>query len=167
MMQFLVRAGEEKDFAEIARIYRHYVLNSTATFELDPPRAETMSERAAEISRLGLPYLVAETEGSVVAYAYASAYRPRPAYRFTVEDSVYVDPEYAGQGCGRLLLSALLDSCAKGPWRQMIAVIGDSANVRSVRLHEHLGFRHVGVLHAVGFKFDKWIDTVLMQRMLG
>jgi phosphinothricin acetyltransferase len=127
-----------------------------------------MLARHAEIAKLGLPYLVAESRGGIAGYAYANAYRPRPAYRFTVEDSIYLDPEQAGKGRSRILLGALLDIGAKGPWQQMIAVIGDSANVRSVRLHERFGFRHEGKLDAVGFKFDKWVDTILMQkRVLG
>jgi L-amino acid N-acyltransferase YncA len=166
MNPFLVRPVEPQDFAGIARIYRHYVLEGTATFEIDPPSPEAMLARHADIATLGLPYLVAELNGAVAAYAYASAYRPRPAYRFTIEDSIYVDPEHTGQGCGRILLNALLEICANGPWRQVIAVIGDSANHRSIRLHEHFGFRHVGTLEAVGFKFDNWIDTVLMQKAL-
>ncbi len=102
----------------------------------------------------------------VVGYAYASPYRPRPAYRFTVEDSVYVHPEHLGRGIGRVLLAALIEHCEQGPWRQMIAVIGDSANQASIRLHQHFGFRNVGTLFEVGFKFDRWLDTVLMQREL-
>jgi L-amino acid N-acyltransferase YncA len=166
MNPFLVRPANERDLAEIARIYRHYVLHDTATFEIDPPRREHMLARYADILKLGLPYLVAEVESGIAAYAYASAYRPRPAYRFTIEDSIYVDPAHTGKGCGRILLSTLLDICAKGPWQQMVAVIGDSANHRSVRLHEYFGFRHVGTLQAVGFKFDRWIDTVVMQKAL-
>jgi L-amino acid N-acyltransferase YncA len=162
-----VRLAEDKDFADITRIYGHYVVHSTATFELDPPDRESMLKRRADILAVGLPYLVAEQQGKVIAYAYASAYRARPAYRFTIEDSIYVDPEHAGKGCGRMLLSALIDHCSSGFWKQMIAVIGDSDNERSVRLHEYFGFRHVGVFEAVGFKFDRWVDTVLMQKRLG
>jgi phosphinothricin acetyltransferase len=164
---YVVRAATEDDFVAITAIYRHYVLHGTATFEIDPPDRKAMVERHGAVMALGLPFLVAELEGRVVGYAYASAYRPRPAYRFTIEDSVYVDAGHAGRGCGRALLSALIESCENGPWQQMIAVIGDSANAGSVRLHEHFGFQHVGTLRAVGFKFEKWLDTVLMQRMLG
>jgi len=163
---YVVRAAEEADFAAIARIYAHYVLHGTATFELDPPDRETLLQRRAEIVAQGLPYLVAESQGEVVGYGYASAYRPRPAYRFTIEDSIYVDAEHTGQGCGRALLGPLIEICTRGPWRQMVAVIGDSANARSVRLHEQFGFAHVGTLRAVGFKFEKWLDTVLMQKAL-
>ena len=164
---YLVRHAEETDLGAITRIYTHYVLNGAATFELDPPDLVTMQQRRAGILALGLPFLVAESHGTVLGYAYASLYRPRPAYRFTIEDSIYVDAEYTGRGCGRALLSALIDICSKGSWRQMIAGIGDSANVRSVHLHEGFGFQHVGTLQAVGFKFEKWVDTVLMQKSLG
>jgi len=151
----------------ITEIYGYHVLHSPATFEEDPPGRDVMTNRRSAILSLGLPYLVAESEGTVAGYAYAGPYRPRPAYRFTVEDSVYVDPEHAGHGCGRALLAALIERCEQGPWRQMIAVIGDSANAASIRLHERLGFRSVGTLLSVGFKFDRWLDTVLMQRALG
>jgi phosphinothricin acetyltransferase len=114
----------------------------------------------------GLPYVVAELEGTVAGYAYASPYRSRPAYRFTVEDSVHVHPVFARQGLGRMLLEELIAACGTAGRRQMVAVIGDSGNVGSIGLHEALGFQHVGVLRAVGFKFDRWVDTVLMQRAL-
>jgi L-amino acid N-acyltransferase YncA len=164
---YVVRAATEDDFSAITAIYAHYVLRGTATFEIEPPSCEAMLERRAAVMALGLPFLVAELEGRVVGYAYASAYRPRPAYRFTVEDSIYIDAEHTGQGCGQTLLAALIEACEKGPWMQMIAVIGDSANEASVRLHERFGFQLVGTLRSVGFKFDRWLDTVLMQRMLG
>jgi phosphinothricin acetyltransferase len=163
----LVRPAEESDFAAITRIYTHYVLHHTATFEIDPPDRSAMLARHAVIAGLGLPYLVGEAQGQVVAYAYASAYRPRPAYRFTIEDSIYVDAAHTGRGFGRILLEALLEICGKGSWRQVVAVIGDSGNIASVRLHQHFGFRHVGTLEAVGFKFDRWLDTVIMQKYIG
>jgi phosphinothricin acetyltransferase len=165
--QFLVRPASEEDFGAIAGIYAHYVLRGTATFEVDPPSREALLERYAAVTGPGLPFLVAALDGQVVGYAYASAYRPRPAYRFTIEDSIYIDTAHTGKGCGRVLLSELIAACEKGPWRQMVAVIGDSGNVASVRLHEQFGFRHVGTLRDVGFKFEKWLDTVLMQRVLG
>jgi phosphinothricin acetyltransferase len=166
MNQFHVRPSAEDDLAVITRIYSHYVLNSAATFELDAPPPDEMAKRRSAILALGLPYLVAEHQQAVVGYAYASPYRPRPAYRFTVEDSIYIDPGHVGHGCGRALLAALIEYCERGPWRQMIAVIGDSANSASIRLHQHFRFRNAGTLVAVGFKFDRWIDTVLMQREL-
>jgi phosphinothricin acetyltransferase len=163
---FALRPSMDDDVEEIAQIYRHYVLNSSATFEVEPPSRDEIANRRADILALGLPYLTAELDGKVVGYAYASLYRPRAAYRFTVEDSIYVDPQYVGHGYGQALLAALIEHCDQGPWRQMIAVIGDSGNLASVRLHERLGFRNVGTLRSVGFKFDRWVDTVLMQREL-
>ena len=162
-----VRAANAEDFERITAIYAHHVLTGTATFEIEPPDQKTMLARWGTITDLGLPFLVAEANGHVVGYAYAGAYRPRPAYRFTIEDSIYVDAEQMGRGYGRVLLAALIEACESGPWRQMIAVIGDSANTASIRLHERFGFRPVGVFRDVGFKFEKWLDTVLMQRMLG
>ena len=141
MNPLLIRPSTENDLSAIARIYSHYVLHGSATFELDPPGRDEMEQRRSGILSLGLPYLVAEQEGAVVGYAYASVYRPRPAYRFTVEDSIYVDPGRVGQGCGRALLAGLIEACEQGPWRQMIAVIGDSANTASIRLHRHFQFR--------------------------
>jgi len=164
---YVVRAATKDDFAAITAIYAHYVLRGTATFEIEPPSCEAMLERNVAAMAVGLPFLVAELDGRVVGYAYASGYRPRPAYRFTIEDSIYVDTEFTGRGCGVALLGALIDICEKGPWQQMIAIIGDSANDESIRLHERFGFRHVGTLRSVGFKFERWLDTVLMQRMLG
>ncbi|HUI53552.1 MAG TPA: GNAT family N-acetyltransferase [Bryobacteraceae bacterium] len=167
MKQFLVRPSTEDDLERITEIYGYHVLHSPATFEVDPPGRDVMTTRRAAILALGLPYLAAEWEGRVAGYAYAGVYRPRPAYRFTIEDSVYVDPRHGGQGCGHALLASLIERCEQGPWRQMIAVIGDSGNTASIRLHQRLGFRSVGTLLAVGFKFDRWVDTVLMQRGLG
>jgi len=166
-MQTRVRASTEEDVAEIAGIYGHYVHTSTATFELEPPSAEEMARRRFKILALGLPYLVAEQDRKIIGYAYAGQYRPRPGYQFTVEDSVYVAPERLRKGIGNSLLEALIGQCEQGPWRQMIAVIGDTANTSSVRLHERYGFRSVGALQSVGWKFNRWVDSVLMQRALG
>ncbi len=162
-----VRPSTEDDVAEIARIYGHYVHTSTATFELEPPTNEEVARRRTAILRLGLPYLVAEQNQKIVGYAYAGQYRPRPGYQFTIEDSVYVDPEHVGQGVGHALLTTLIAQCELGPWRQMIAVIGDTTNMASMRLHERLGFRSLGTLYSVGWKFNRWVDSVLMQRGLG
>ena len=126
-----------------------------------------MGRRRHDVLGRGLPYLVVEIDDDVVGYAYASPYRPRAAYGFTIEDSVYIHPEQRGRGAGALLLSRLIELCEEGPWRQMIAVIGDTANHASIRLHERFGFVQVGVLRSVGFKFGRWVDTVLMQRSLG
>jgi L-amino acid N-acyltransferase YncA len=162
-----VRACEERDMPAIAAIYSHHVLHSPATFELEPPGVEEMSARRTRLLENGFPYLVAELDGVVLGYAYAGPYRTRPAYRFTVENSVYVHPDSLRQGVGRQLMAVLLAVCAQRGFHQVIAVIGDSANLPSIRLHERLGFSPVGTLRGVGFKFDRWYDSVLMQRELG
>jgi phosphinothricin acetyltransferase len=159
----VVRKSQDSDIASITEIYANYVRTALATFETDPPSEEEIARRRSAILAAGLPYLVAESGAGVVGYAYAGAYRPRPAYRFTVENSVYVRPDQARRGLGRLLMEALIHACASAGCRQMVAVIGDSGNAASIGLHEALGFRHVGVLHGVGFKFGRWVDTVLMQ----
>ena len=163
----IVRASRDADIARITAIYDHHVRHGTASFELDPPDAAEMARRRAGVLDLGLPYLVAELEGRVVGYAYAGAYRPRPAYRFTVEDSIYVDHALTGSGIGRALLPVLIEQCTVAGRRQMIAVIGDSAQTASIRLHAAFGFRMVGTVENVGFKFGRWLDSVLMQRALG
>ena len=163
----LIRPAAEADLAAISAIYAHNVLHGTATFELQPPTAEEMTRRWADLAGRGYPYLVAQLEGEVAGYAYASSYRPRPGYRFTVEDSVYIRPDRAGRGIGRRLLETLIRACGDGGSKQMIAIIGDSGNTASIRLHAAAGFEHVGVLREVGRKFDRWIDTVIMQRALG
>jgi L-amino acid N-acyltransferase YncA len=159
----MIRSATADDVEQIAAIYSHYVLNSTATFEIDPPEIDEMERRRLAIVQQGLPYLVAANEDRVLAYAYAGPYRPRPAYLYTVEDSIYVDSAEIGRGLGKLLLPALIQACKEAGRRQMIAVIGDTVNPASIRLHERFGFRHAGVLRSVGFKFDQWLDTVLMQ----
>jgi L-amino acid N-acyltransferase YncA len=166
-MQAQVRPSTLDDVAEIARIYGHYVRMSTATFELEPPSAEEMGDRRSKILAMGLPYLVAVENKAILGYAYAGQYRPRPGYRYAIEDSLYIDPEHVGRGLGGALLGALISGCEAGPWRQMVAVIGDTANLASIRLHERHGFRTIGTLKSVGWKFDRWVDSVLMQRPLG
>lgn len=162
-----VRPAETSDAEAIAEIYGHYVRSSTATFELEPPTAEEIRLRMKAIAEKGLPWLVAEREGRVVGYAYAGPYRPRAAYRFTLENSVYIDQQAAGQGIGRLLMEELLERCSQWGARQMVAVIGGGdKNAASVRLHERLGFVRVGVLQGVGWKFDRALDSLLMQRSL-
>lgn len=163
----LIRASKENDLSCITSLYAHYVRHTTASFETDPPETSEMARRRQEILNRGLPYLVAEVSGAVAAYAYAASYRTRPAYRFTVEDSIYVHPDYVGKGIGRLLLAGLIHACEKTACRQMIAVIGGKDNAASVRLHRGFGFEPVGTLQSVGFKFGAWVDTVLMQRTLG
>jgi L-amino acid N-acyltransferase YncA len=162
----LIRDAAPGDFDAITRIYSHYVLNALATFEETPPSIDEMRARHAAIAGADLPYVVAELDGVVAGYAYASAYRARSAYRHTIEDSVYVADGFGARGIGLALLTALIERCERGPWRQMVAVIGNSGNAGSIALHARLGFEHVGVLRKVGFKHGRWVDTVLMQRAL-
>jgi L-amino acid N-acyltransferase YncA len=164
---FVVRDASEPDIRAIADIYAHHVLTGVASFEEVPPSPAEMTARRAAILALGLPYLVAECDGRVAGFAYAGPYRARVAYRYTVEDSVYVAPDALGRGIGRALLSEVIARCEAGPWRQMIAVIGDSANAGSIALHASLGFAPVGTFRSAGFKFGRWVDSVLMQRALG
>jgi L-amino acid N-acyltransferase YncA len=162
-----IRPSNDRDILSIRDIYAHYVLNSTASFETDPPDENEIARRRQDVLKRSLPYLVAEIDGTVAAYAYAVPYRSRAAYRSTVEDSIYVHPNHLGKGIGRSLLGALIAACEKVSCRQMIAVIGGQNNAASVRLHESLGFRRVGVLQSVGFKLGAWADTLIMQRALG
>jgi L-amino acid N-acyltransferase YncA len=163
---FVIRPSRDEDVAAIAAIYRHHVLHGVASFEEIPPDGEELARRRQEILALGLPYLVAEAAGRVLGYCYASRYRTRSAYRFTLEDSIYIDAAELGRGIGRALLSTLLDRCTELGYRQMIAVIGGSDQWPSIHLHEALGFSRAGLLRAVGFKFGGWVDAVLMQRPL-
>ncbi len=153
--------------AAVRDIYAHYVLHSLATFEETPPTLDEMLMRRRASVDLGLPYLVAETGGEILGFAYAASYRPRPAYRFTVEDSVYVADGFGRQGMGSALLGELIARCEGGPWRQMLAVVGDSANLGSIALHRRFGFELAGTLRSVGFKFGRWVDTPILQRALG
>lgn len=162
-----VRDAEASDLAAVLEIYGQDVSGGTGTFELEVPDLGEMLRRHASVRALGLPWLVAETEGRVVAFAYAGPFRLRPAYRYTVEDSIYVDRDQQGQGLGRLLLQALIDRCEALGLRQMLGVIGDSANEGSIALHAACGFTRAGTMSAVGWKFDEWRDVVIMQRPLG
>jgi len=162
-----LRAAAADDMAAIAAIYAHHVCTGTASFELDSPDEAEMVRRWRDVTRRGLPYLVALDGGEVLGYAYAAPYRPRPAYRFTVEDSVYVRADAHRRGLGRALLAELIEQSTRAGARQMVAVIGDAANEGSIRLHASLGFRQVGLLASVGNKFSRWLDVVLMQRPLG
>lgn len=162
-----IRAAGEADMPAVEAIYAHHVLHGLATFEEVPPTADEMNARRQAVIAAGLPYLVAESEGRILGYCYATAYRPRPAYRHTVEDSVYVAEGHGGRGIGGALLGALIARCEEGPWRQMLAVIGNSGNEGSIGLHRRFGFETVGTLRSVGFKLGRWVDTVLMQRPLG
>lgn len=163
----ILRDARESDMPAVQAIYAHHVIHGTASFELEPPTLEQMLQRRADICANGLPYLVAERDGEVVGYAYATPYRPRPAYRFTVEDSVYVREGMAGFGIGHALLAAVIQHCTASGRRQMVAIIGNSENSASIRLHARLGFRQVGVFESVGFKHGRWLDTVIMQCELG
>ncbi len=162
-----VRDAREGDMRFVQEIYAHHVRHGLASFEEEAPSVSEMIGRRETVLALGLPYLVAELDGRIVGYSYASLYRPRPAYRHTIEDSVYVRDGFAGNGIGRELLAELIERCESGPWRQMLAVIGDSANAGSIGLHGSQGFRPIGKLNAVGFKFGRWVDSILMQRPLG
>ncbi|HXF90287.1 MAG TPA: GNAT family N-acetyltransferase [Xanthobacteraceae bacterium] len=163
----LIRAATLVDLPVITEIYDHAVRYGTASFETEPPEKAEMTRRYRALVDGGFPYLVAERDGTVVGYAYAGPYRTRPAYRYTVEDSIYVSPAAQRRGVGRALLEELIaESTARG-FRQMIAVIGDSAQIASIELHRAAGFHYVGNLQNVGFKFGRWLDSVLMQRPLG
>jgi phosphinothricin acetyltransferase len=162
-----VRDATVADMPAIQTIYARQVLCGLATFEETPPTVDALLSRRESVLSLGLPYLAAERNGRVVGYSDAMAYRARPAYRNTIEDSVYVAEGMQGQGIGGALLTTLITRCETGPWRQMIAVIGNSGNSGSIALHERLGFRLVGTFEDVGFKLGQWVDTVLMQRTLG
>jgi L-amino acid N-acyltransferase YncA len=161
-----LRPASEADMAAVRDIYAQYVLHSLATFEEAPPTLEDMLMRRRASIDLGLPYLVAEARGEMLGFAYAAPYRSRPAYRFTIEDSVYVRDGLSGQGIGSALLGELIARCEGGPWRQMIAVVGDSANSGSIALHQRFGFELVGILRSVGLKHGRWIDTPILQRAL-
>jgi L-amino acid N-acyltransferase YncA len=162
-----IRPSRDGDVPAITAIYRHHVLHGVASFEELPPEIDEIADRRRDIVERGLPYLVAERSGRVVGYCYASRYRTRSAYRFTLEDSIYIDAAEVGRGIGRALLQTLVERCSELGYRQMVAVIGGSDQWPSIRLHEALGFTRTGLLPAVGFKFGNWVDIVLMQRALG
>ena len=163
----LIRPSETRDLPAIAEIYAHHVLHGYASFETVPPPETELGQRRAAILDKGLPYLVAEIDGQVLGYAYAGPYRPRVAYRFSVEDSIYVAEHAPRRGIGRALLAALIADCTGQGYRQMVAVIGDTRNMGSIGLHAALGFRVVGTLPSIGFKHGRWVDSVFMQRPLG
>jgi phosphinothricin acetyltransferase len=158
---------EEHDIQAIAAIYSDAVLHGVATFELEPPSVQEMTTRRAALVAGGYPYLVAEIGGEVVGYAYGSSYRPRPAYASTIENSVYVREDCRGRGVGMTLLKQLIEDATACGFRQMIAVIGDSANAASIKLHVRLGFLYIGTMRSVGWKHERWLDTVMMQLALG
>jgi len=165
--QVLIRPSREADLPAIQAIYAHAVEHGTGTFETEAPAIEEMAKRRAEVLSRQLPWLVAEVEGQVAGYAYANYFRPRLAYRFCVEDSIYLHADQKGKGLGRLLLAELIARCEQAGARQMLAVIGDSENKGSIGLHQALGFQASGTLHSAGWKFGRWLDVVLMQRTLG
>jgi len=163
----LIRDVTDADMAEVRAIYAHHVLHGLASWEETPPDLAEMTARRDAIVSEDYPYLVAESGGRIAGYAYASKYRPRPAYRHTVENSVYVDNDTHRRGIGRTLLEALIERCTLQGFRRMVAIIGDSANAPSIKLHERLGFLPVGIIPACGFKHGQWLDQVIMQRPLG
>ncbi|MFN3375897.1 MAG: GNAT family N-acetyltransferase [Burkholderiaceae bacterium] len=162
-----IRDSLDTDLPAITAIYAHHVLHGTGTFEIDPPSLADMTARRADVLGRALPWLVAEQDGQVLGYAYANWFKPRPAYRFSAEDSIYVADAARGKGVGRLLLQALVDECERRGVRKLLAVIGDSANAGSIGVHRTLGFTDVGVMRSVGWKFGAWRDIVLMEKTLG
>ena len=162
-----IRPSRDDDINAITLIYAHHVLHGTGTFEVDPPSVQDMRARRAEVLARGLPWLVAESDNQVSGFAYCNWFKPRPAYRFSAEDSIYLAPHANGQGLGRALLAELTTQAERAGVRKLIAVIGDSRNTGSIGVHRALGFQHVGVLASCGWKFDRWLDVVLMERSLG
>lgn len=167
MHKVIIRPAAPGDIAAITRIYADAVLHGTASFEIEPPAEAEMLRRQSTLLSNGYPYFAAEIEGLVAGYAYAGPYRLRPAYKWSVEDSIYVAPQMHRKGIGGLLLDKVIAESEQRGFRQMIAVIGDSAQAASIAVHERAGFRHIGTLRSVGFKHGKWLDTVMMQRALG
>jgi phosphinothricin acetyltransferase len=166
-MSPLIRPSREDDLPAITAIYAHHVLHGTGTFETEPPSLEEMARRREDVAARGLPWLVVERAGQVLGFAYGNWFKPRPAYRYSVEDSIYIAQEARGQGLGRALLAELLAQLQARGIRKAMAVIGDSANAGSIGLHSALGFCHVGVVRACGWKFGRWLDIVLMEKTLG
>lgn len=162
-----MRPAAPRDLSAIQSIYAHHVLHGLATFEEEPPPVEEIGRRQADVSSRGLPWLVAEFGGTVAGYGYCAPYRTRSAYRYTVEDSIYVRHDVQGRGVGSAILAELVRRCEALGYRQIVAVIGDSAHAASINLHAAFGFLRVGTLRSVGFKFGRWVDSVLMQRPLG
>jgi len=163
----LIRPSLQADLPAITAIYAYHVMHGKGSFELEPPDLDDMSRRRSDLLAKGLPHLVASRGAEVLGFAYAGAFRPRPAFRFMAEDSIYIHPDHTGQGMGRALLAELMRHCEALGIRQMLAVIGDSANAGSIGLHRSLGFEHTGILKASGWKHGQWLDTVFMQKALG
>ncbi|MBE7636578.1 GNAT family N-acetyltransferase [Sneathiella sp. P13V-1] len=162
-----IRPVQNSDIPAIHRIYEDQVLNGVSSWEDEPPTVQEMTDRQTTITEKGFPYLVAKVDGQVMGYAYASSYRPRPGYRYTVENSIYVDQNARGSGIGRLLMEELIRQCEAAGYRQMVAVIGDSNNHPSINFHKKMGFIHAGTIRSIGFKFGRWMDSVIMQLPLG
>jgi len=162
-----IRPSTDADVPAITAIYAHHVLHGTGTFETTPPTEADMAARRADVLAKGLPYLVVEEAGQVLGFAYCNWFKPRPAYRFSAEDSIYLHPDARGRGLGRLLLGALAEAGQKAGLRKLIAVIGDSANAGSIGVHTALGFTPAGVIKSCGWKFGRWLDIVLMEKVLG
>ncbi|MBI5278714.1 MAG: N-acetyltransferase [Burkholderiales bacterium] len=162
-----IRTSRDDDVPAITAIYGHHVLHGTGTFETTPPTEADMAARRADVLAKGLPYLVAEDEGKVLGFAYCQWFKPRPAYRFSAEDSIYLHEEARGRGLGKRLLAALMSQAEAAGVRKLIAVIGDTANEGSVGVHRSSGFDHVGIIRSCGWKFGKWLDIVLMEKPLG
>ncbi len=163
----LIRDSRDDDLPAITAIYAHHVLHSTGTFETEPPSAADMAARRADVLGKGLPYLVVEDGGTVLGFAYGNWFKPRPAYRYSVEDSIYLAAGTQGKGLGRALLTALLERCEAAGIRKIMAIIGDSANAGSIGVHRSLGFTQVGVIESCGWKMGAWRDIVIMQKTLG
>ena len=166
-MHTSIRPSTDADLAAVTRIYSHHVLNGTGTFETSPPSEDDMRARRADVLGKNLPWLVLELDGEVAGFAYGNWFKPRPAYRFSVEDSIYLASNAAGKGLGKLLMSELLAQLERRGVRKVMAVIGDSANLGSIGVHKAAGFTHVGVVEDCGWKFGRWLDIVLMQKTLG
>jgi len=163
----IIRPSQTRDIAQITAIYAHHVIHGTGTFEVDAPNEQDMAQRRADVLSKGLPYLVAVQDDQVLGYAYCNWFKPRPAYRFSAEDSIYLAPDAAGSGLGKTLLAELCSQAERAGVRKMIAVIGDSANLGSIGVHRSAGFAHVGTLASCGWKFERWLDVVLMDKALG
>ena len=163
----IIRPSQPEDLSTITAIYQHHVLQGTGTFEIEPPSLQDMTSRREDVLSKGLPYLVIEENGQVQGFAYCNWFKPRPAYRFSAEDSIYLAPNASGKGWGRLLLAELCRTAEAAGIRKLIAVIGDSANAGSIGVHRSVGFQSVGVVKACGWKFNRWLDIVMMERALG
>jgi phosphinothricin acetyltransferase len=163
----IIRPSLLEDIPSITAIYAHHVLTGTGTFETDPPSENDMTQRRADVLAKGLPYLVVADDDKILGFAYCNWFKPRPAYRYSAEDSIYLAPEAHGKGLGRALLAELMAQAENCGVRKLIAVIGDSANAGSIGVHQSAGFEHVGLLKSCGWKFDRWLDVVLMDKTLG